>query len=378
MKKKLFFWAPLLSHIGTIDAVLNSSRSLNKFGKYDIYVLDHFGVFKNHLALEDDIKILNIFNISNKLPSTGIFSKILIYLISFLSIPHLFYYMKKYKPDIFIINLVGTIPLALKSLLSGNCIFINSIQGYPKFNFLRTFLWRVFYKKSNLIITMTNLSKEKIASSINLDVNKIVKVNNPVIYRKIKLLSKEYIEEEYQEIFSKYFSIVAIGRLTRQKNFIALLRVINRINLKVVNKNFFLFIIGTGELKNELQNYIEKNNIKNIRLLGFKKNPYKYLAKAKLFISSSLWEDPGHALIEACYLNIPVLTSNCPSGPKENFIHNYNSYVYNMNDENDLFKKLNKIVQNEELSKKSILINAKKLSKQYTFFNYYKTITKYL
>ena len=54
-----------------------------------------------------------------------------------------------------------------------------------------------------------------------------------------------------------------------------------------------------------------------IRLLGYKNNPYKYIFNCKALISTSLYEDPGFAIIEAFHLNKPVISSNAENGPKE-------------------------------------------------------------
>ena len=71
-----------------------------------------------------------------------------------------------------------------------------------------------------------------------------------------------------------------------------------------------------------------KHNIENIFLLGHKSNPFKYIANSEIFISSSLWEDPGHALVESAYLNTFIITSECEAGPKEMFSNKFNCLSY--------------------------------------------------
>ena len=51
--------------------------------------------------------------------------------------------------------------------------------------------------------------------------------------------------------------------------------------------------------------------------MGFQNNPFNFLKASDFYISTSLWEDPGHTLIEAASLKIPIITSDCPSGPNE-------------------------------------------------------------
>ena len=103
---------------------------------------------------------------------------------------------------------------------------------------------------------------------------------------------------------------LSIGRLTSQKNFDFLIshfaKNIDKFNIKK------LIIIGSGEETQNLRKLIFDNNAQNnIFLLGFKKNIYPYLNKCSAFISTSKYEDPGFAILEACYLKKKVITSHC-------------------------------------------------------------------
>ena len=79
-----------------------------------------------------------------------------------------------------------------------------------------------------------------------------------------------------------------------------------------------LVIIGDGENKKKLEDQIQRLNLNDkVFLLGFKKNIFDYLKNSKMFILPSLWEDPGFVLVEAGYMNLTILSSDCPNGPKE-------------------------------------------------------------
>ena len=119
----------------------------------------------------------------------------------------------------------------------------------------------------------------------------------------------KFIVNENQNFF------VAAGRLTKQKNFIYLIKEFKKFcNIYPEEK---LIIFGEGELKNELVNEIEKKNLyKNIKLGGYTDNIYKHLLKSKAFILSSLWENPGFVIIESALCNSMVISSNCKNGPR--------------------------------------------------------------
>ena len=102
--------------------------------------------------------------------------------------------------------------------------------------------------------------------------------------------------------------IISVGRLTEQKGYECLLRVIKRINEEKLN--CVLLIVGEGEQRKKLEEYIEKNKLHNVELLGFQENPYKFLARADVFVSSSIVEGFSTVITEAVVLGIPVISTN--------------------------------------------------------------------
>ena len=109
---------------------------------------------------------------------------------SIISIPFLIKQIVLKKPDLIISGLAGFIPSLMKYLFP-NLKVINSIQGYPKFNFLRKLIWKICYKKSDYLITMTHKTKKEIEENIGIRKEKIFVIENPVLSRKIKLSSLE-------------------------------------------------------------------------------------------------------------------------------------------------------------------------------------------
>ena len=368
---KIFLWSPMLSDVGTNGAMIGMAQSLKNYSNAKIYLINVLGEFTKYKS--EKFYFLDFLKINNMIPKTGKISKYLILFFSLLSIPFLIRQVLKHKPDIIITGLVGFIPCMLNFFFK-DLIVINSIQGYPKFNFIRKFIWKMFYKKSDYLITMTKQTKKDLENIVGIDSQKIFTIENPILHRKIKIMSLEAIDNEDKYIFNKKV-FCAIGRLTHQKNFIQLLSYLKRYSDQT-NYDFNLIILGEGEKRKELENYIKDNKIKNFYLLGFKDNPYKYLAKSSVYISSSLWEEPGHTLMEAGYLNIPILTSNCPNGPNEIIEDNFNGLKYELGNEIDFLEKIKKINNLNEIEKNKLLINMKKTIMNYTKFRFSKNIEK--
>ena len=89
---------------------------------------------------------------------------------------------------------------------------------------------------------------------------------------------------------------------------------------------------------------------------------------------SSKWEDPGFTLIESLFLKTPVISSDCPNGPKEILSNGQNGYLFKNNNLSDFLKKFDefKNIPSDELKKKRFL--AKKQVKMFTQFAHFKSL----
>jgi glycosyltransferase involved in cell wall biosynthesis len=109
--------------------------------------------------------------------------------------------------------------------------------------------------------------------------------------------------------------VLGIGRLTRQKDFATLLRAFARVRGE---REVRLLILGDGGLRGELEALAPELGIaRDVELPGFQKNPYAFLARAGVFVLSSIWEGSPNALAEALALGVPAVATDCPSGPRE-------------------------------------------------------------
>jgi glycosyltransferase involved in cell wall biosynthesis len=109
--------------------------------------------------------------------------------------------------------------------------------------------------------------------------------------------------------------IIGMGRFTEQKDFATLIRAFARLR---ANRNCRLILLGRGRLQADYQALAERLGVAaDIAYPGFADNPYSYLARARLFVLSSAWEGSPNALTEALALGVPVVATDCPSGPRE-------------------------------------------------------------
>ena len=175
---------------------------------------------------------------------------------------------------------------------------------------------RYGYEKSENIIAVSDNIAQKLKEYRKKYANKIVTINNVIDIDSIIEKSKEPIEDG---LFSENkFNIVSCGRLAKEKGFDL---AVEACMLLVENsyKDINWIFIGDGPERESLEKQMALYGLENyIKLVGMKKNPYPYIARADLFVQPSRVEAFGLTIAEAMILGIPVLSTQT-DGAKEIF-----------------------------------------------------------
>ncbi len=109
--------------------------------------------------------------------------------------------------------------------------------------------------------------------------------------------------------------ILGAGRLGRAKNFALLIEAFARLHRE---RRCRLIILGEGRQRERLLRQAEKMGVSDdVSLPGYTDNPFAWLARASVFALSSNWEGSPNILVEALALGTPVVSTDCPSGPRE-------------------------------------------------------------
>jgi len=379
MIKKIYYWAPCLNKVGTYYSTINSAISVSKFSKglYKPIIIDVCGEWNEseELIKNNNIEKVKFYkkNYFKYLPKNGFLkSRFSYFVISLLSIFPLLKLMRKNYDQILIVHLVTFLPLVLKIFFSLRIKTILRISGYPKLNFFRKKLWQYSNEK---LIFITCPTKDLITQIKEFNIfaeDKILHLPDPI------LKINNFLPKNNQIIIPKYDKIIlSVGRLTKQKNFLYLVKEFEKFSK--FKKDYCLIILGEGEERNILEKYILKKNISDrVFLKGYVTNVFEYMKLSKLFILSSLWEDPGFVLIEAGFKNLFVISSDCPNGPKELLDNGKGGILFESNKENAIFKAL---LQFEKLKKNEIMerkIFLKKNIMKYSVFRHYLSLNKIL
>lgn len=120
------------------------------------------------------------------------------------------------------------------------------------------------------------------------------------------VVSKESVLEKSNEACDVSADVLFVGRLAQAKDPLLFLEIINEIVKS--QSNIKALMIGEGELREECEAYISKNNLeKNVKLQGFEPNPYKYMKNSKMLVMTSIYEGFGLVAVEAMILGVPVI-----------------------------------------------------------------------
>ena len=140
-------------------------------------------------------------------------------------------------------------------------------------------------------------------------------IHNPVVDQSMPAKAQESVDHPWLQN-EAHRAILGIGRFMPQKDFPLLLRAFAQVNHREGDTK--LILLGDGPDRSELRSLARELDIADsVDMPGFISNPYAYLAKASLFVLSSIHEGLPTVLVEALACGCPVVSTNCPSGPDE-------------------------------------------------------------
>jgi glycosyltransferase involved in cell wall biosynthesis len=189
----------------------------------------------------------------------------------------------------------------------------------PSFrNRLLSRLGRLFFPCADAAICVSQGVANDFIEAVGMPPGKTHVVYNPVV-------SPDIDDKAHSPVTHPWFSmdalpvILAVGRLTPAKDYPTLL---HAFSLVYREQPSHLLILGEGAERQHLEDLIKQLGLAGVvQMPGFVKNPYAYMAQARLLVVSSRWEGFGNVLVEALACGTPVVSTDCRSGPDEILEH---------------------------------------------------------
>ncbi len=340
MKINLFFFISQFNFGGAGNAIFNFLKNLD-YRKYNLHMI--------FIGKSDYEKLLPKHVKSYRLTVNTIFFKTFF---SFFLIRKIFLQKDLInKKNVFISNIHYSNVLSV--------IFLRNIQHLKIILFERTSLKEldIFYKflpylKNQIVkflIRYTYPKADKVLANSRTSVKELkeLKIQSGIVYS--GSINKIVMKKKF--VRRKFFTIIAVGRLTYQKDYFTLLDAIKNIE----NKNFILRIYGDGELKNSLIYYIKDNNLKKyVKLHGHETNIRKIYLNADLLIHTAIFEGLPNTVVEAMNFEIPIIASNSFGGTKELLNNGKFGDLFTTGDSKGLSRIIQKFLTNPTKLKKKV------------------------
>lgn len=173
---------------------------------------------------------------------------------------------------------------------------------------------RLSYWMADRVIAVSEGVAEDTVRATGLDRGRIAVVRNPVVTPRLRALGSEALDHPWFAGGGPPV-LLGAGRLTRQKDFPTLVRAFARVRAA---RPCRLVILGDGADRESIESLARDLRVRDdLDLPGFAANPYRYMARASVFVLSSRWEGSPNVLTEAMALGTAVASTDCPSGPRE-------------------------------------------------------------
>jgi len=173
---------------------------------------------------------------------------------------------------------------------------------------------RYFFERADAIVSVSKGVSKDLGEALKLPDHQLHAVYNAVYNSTLE-------EQSLEEMQHVWFNnkeipvIIAVGKLKPQKDFETLIKAFALVRTKLKAR---LIILGEGPVLSDLNLLVEKLNIADhVIFEGFVQNPFKYMRNADLFVLSSKYEGLPGVLVQALACGCPVVSTDCPSGPRE-------------------------------------------------------------
>lgn len=173
---------------------------------------------------------------------------------------------------------------------------------------------RIAYQSAERIIAVSNGVAEDVRTHLGVRTDRVIVIANPVLTADIE--DQAQLPADHPWLDEKSCPVIlAAGRLHRQKGFDVLLEA-----FAIVRKSARarLVILGEGRLRADLlARAVDLGVHDSLSLPGFVRNPFSFMRRADVFVLSSRWEGLPGVLLQAMSCGCPVVSVDCPSGPRE-------------------------------------------------------------
>jgi len=202
------------------------------------------------------------------------------------------------------------------------------------------------YKKYDKILAICDTMRDEFVDILGIDKTKVELVYNPINLEKIKEKAENPNPDYEKYLKEDYF--LQVSRLTQQKQPEHLVDIYHKLKQRGIKEK--LYFIGNGEKIELIKQKIKEYKLENdVILLGQIENPYPFFKNAKLFVHTAKYEGLPTVLLESLAFGTPVISYDCPTGPKDILGKNseYGELIP-LNDKDEFVEKVYELMNNNK------------------------------
>ena len=190
-----------------------------------------------------------------------------------------------------------------------------------RFQWMKRRILNRLYSQSTCVVANSNGAARSAESFYGLRPNSVTTVYNGVDLGNVRQLAAGHVNDAWwmsEPNGRRVFRIVTAGRLNQQKGFHLLIEAVSRLVSGYPEIDFRLAILGEGPGREVLHSQIARLNLTDsVQLVGFRQDAPAWYKTGDLFVLPSFLEGMPNVLLEAMACGTPVLSTDCPSGPRE-------------------------------------------------------------
>lgn len=207
--------------------------------------------------------------------------------------------------------------------------------------FEKSLLWYLLKRPDRIAVPSKGV-KNDLEENFRVPGEKITVVYNGIDSDNVKKMAEESLDDAATY---KGKTIITACRLDPEKDFHTLLTSFKEVREKIESR---LIIVGDGSLKEEIiRNAVKLGIEDDVIITGFQKNPFRFIRSADVFVLSSFFEGFGNVIVEAMALGVPVVVTDCPSGPGEIIQHGVSGFLVPVKDHHKMADTIIKLLMDE-------------------------------
>jgi glycosyltransferase involved in cell wall biosynthesis len=240
------------------------------------------------------------------------------------NLPALVGYLRRERPQVLVSTLphASVVALVARSLSGGRLPVVireaNTPQERPLTwsspkSRLAAWLMQRWYRRADGVIAVSAGVADAVEQVMGVPREKIATLYNPVVTPEMHDLASEDPRHPWLE--DEVPVVLAVGSLTPRKDYPTLVRAFAQLRARMPAR---LLVLGEGPERPRIEALATELGVASeLELLGFRDNPYAYMARADVFAASSRLEGLPGALVQALACGCPAVATDCPSGPAE-------------------------------------------------------------